>query len=332
MRKLKFCKLLTIITLAIVSILNAEAKDDSVLYFKNDTAFKIVQFTDIHWKSNKIGNETNLATIRDVLDREQPDLVVFTGDIVLSKHYDKDVLTKGWSEVTAPLRERKIKWVATLGNHDSEGDVPRESLYNFIINLPYNINSKVETRDFVLPVLTLDKKLSSALYIFDSGEYAKRGEPGKYAWIKREQINNYKQVSDQLKDKNNGNAIPSLAFFHIPLPEYAIMKEELRDNGLLGHCNEKECSPVINSGLFAAMRLQGDVMGVFCGHDHNNDYIGEYYNIALAYGRCSGVNAYGKLRNGARTIVLHPQEHNFDTWITIPTRTELFYHYPTKKN
>lgn len=35
---------------------------------------------------------------------------------------------------------------------------------------------------------------------------------------------------------------------------------------------EPVCDPQLNSGLFNAMLECGDVMGVFCGHDHNNDY------------------------------------------------------------
>ena len=40
--------------------------------------------------------------------------------------------------------------------------------------------------------------------------------------------------------------------------------------------------------MFANMLECGDVMGVFAGHDHVNDYIATLYNIALGYGRASG--------------------------------------------
>ena len=35
---------------------------------------------------------------------------------------------------------------------------------------------------------------------------------------------------------------------------------------------EKACAPKLNTGMFAAMKEAGDVMGVFVGHDHDNDY------------------------------------------------------------
>jgi hypothetical protein len=60
----------------------------------------------------------------------------------------------------------------------------------------------------------------------------------------------------------------------------------------------------------------GDVMGIFVGHDHENDYIGSYHGIALAYGRFSGGrNTYGSLTRGARVIVLKENKREFDTWI-----------------
>ena len=42
--------------------------------------------------------------------------------------------------------------------------------------------------------------------------------------------------------------------------------------------------------MFAAMKEAGDVMGVFVGHDHDNDYAVMWKNILLAYGRYTGGN------------------------------------------
>ena len=45
----------------------------------------------------------------------------------------------------------------------------------------------------------------------------------------------------------------------------------IRDS-LYGTRMEKACAPAINTGMFAAMKEAGDVMGTFVGHDHDNDY------------------------------------------------------------
>lgn len=59
--------------------------------------------------------------------------------------------------------------------------------------------------------------------------------------------------------------------------------------------------------------------GVFSGHNHNNDFIGKYLGISLAYGRKTGYGGYGPkgLQRGARVIELEWENGNLkiDTWI-----------------
>ena len=72
-----------------------------------------------------------------------------------------------------------------------------------------------------------------------------------------------------------------------------------------------------------------DVMGVFVGHDHDNDYIGIDQGIALAFGRTTGVDAYGKLERGGRIIKMYEGKNQFDTWIRTPKGIEFEYYYPS---
>ena len=70
--------------------------------------------------------------------------------------------------------------------------------------------------------------------------------------------------------------------------------------------------------MFTAMKEAGDVMGVFVGHDHDNDYAVMWHGILLAYGRYTGGNTvYNHLPNGARVIVLKEGQRTFDTWIDL---------------
>ena len=64
-------------------------------------------------------------------------------------------------------------------------------------------------------------------------------------------------------------------------------------HGVVGEKNEEVCPGSFNSGLFAAMLERGDVKGVFCGHDHVNDFIGNYYGIYLGYAANTGFGTYG---------------------------------------
>jgi predicted MPP superfamily phosphohydrolase len=53
----------------------------SPLQFNKNGEFKIVQFTDIHFKYGNPASDIALKRIGEVLDAECPDLVVFTGDM-----------------------------------------------------------------------------------------------------------------------------------------------------------------------------------------------------------------------------------------------------------
>jgi hypothetical protein len=71
--------------------------------------------------------------------------------------------------------------------------------------------------------------------------------------------------------------------------------------------------------MFLAMLESRDVMGVFVGHDHVNDYIGLRHGVALGYGRFSGTaTTYNKGQHGARIIELNNTgNRNFKTWIRL---------------
>lgn len=63
--------------------------------------------------------------------------------------------------------------------------------------------------------------------------------------------------SKKLTKNNEGVTVPSLAFFHIPLPEY----EEVWNTKICyGEKREEITAPRVNSGLFTAMVEMGDVL------------------------------------------------------------------------
>ncbi|MCT4648163.1 MAG: hypothetical protein N4A74_24455, partial [Carboxylicivirga sp.] len=93
-----------------------------------------------------------------------------------------------------------------------------------------------------------------------------------YDWFRTSQINWYQENSSKWTKKNGGQPIPSLAFFHIPLVEFTEAWDK-GDKEPIGVKNEDVCSARLNSGMFAAMVQQRDIMGTFVGHDHDNDYL-----------------------------------------------------------
>lgn len=282
--------------------------------FNQNSEFKIVQFTDMHLQDAV--SETVFAMVKEIVEREKPDLAVITGDVTYQGKVDK-LLQK----LASIFAEKKIPWVSVLGNHDDEFGISRKSLSKLYRTLPFNLNATTagingET-NFIIPIAGKENKDEALLYFFDSNSYNPLKDKVKstYAWIDFSQINWYRNKSANFTKKNMGNPIPALSFFHIPLPEYNIVWA-LDSSSCIGNKLEKVCSPSINSGMYTAMLECGDIMGAFVGHDHLNDYIGVLNGIALAYGRFSGSkNTYGYLIPGARVIVLKEGKHEFYTWI-----------------
>ncbi|GGF87995.1 metallophosphatase [Paenibacillus albidus] len=288
------------------------------LAFRDNGTFKIVQFTDIHLKDgiHPEKDTRTLALMEQIVETEQPDLIVFTGDLISSEETgDPQAVFRRVIEVAA---QAKTPFAVIYGNHDSEKGVTRAELQEILTEYEYCV-SKAGPEDIHGTgnyALTLDnhagERESAVLYFVDSGEYAP-AEIGGYAWIHPDQVGWYVQESRQIRARNGG-PLPGLAFLHIPLPEY----HEVWQSGTVeGRKGEMVCCPKINSGLFTAMLESGDVMAAFAGHDHDNDYIGVLHGITLAYGRVTGHNTYGVLERGARVIQLLEGERRFNTWLRL---------------
>lgn len=281
----------------------------------NKGKFKIVQFTDLHYVANAEPSKKSIVTIENTLDAEQPDLVVFTGDVVV-----KAPSKQGWDEVLQTVIDRKIPYLVTLGNHDDESEMTRLEVANYISDKPYLLNNTaaIQGVDGVLnksiTIQGQDNKPQFILYAMDSNAYSKYKDIKGYDWFSSNQIEWYRTESDRIK-KEQERTLPALAFFHIPFPEYEIAFENL-SNQRIGVRYEKEGSPIINSGMFEAMLKQGDIFGTFVGHEHVNDYLVDYYGIGLAYGCFTGSeNTYLRHKNGARIIELTEGSKKFHTYI-----------------
>jgi predicted MPP superfamily phosphohydrolase len=289
------------------------------LKFNDNHKFKIVQLTDIHWKYGNPDSDIAATRINEILDAEEPDLVVVTGDIVFAKP-----AAEGIKAALEPITKRNIPFAVTFGNHDDEQDLSRKELLDIIRQLPGNLTSTTEgitgTTNYILPVMSSNgERQAAALYIFDSNSYSTTKKVKGYGWIEYDQIDWYLRRSAEFTKSNKNTPLPSLAFFHIPIPEY---HEAVTNEGafIVGTRKERACAPEINTGLGAAMLKSGDVMGIFVGHDHVNDYAVDWRGILLCYGRYSGGNTvYNNIPNGngARIIELTEDFRNFQTWIRI---------------
>lgn len=297
----------------------------------HDGNFRILQLTDLHLMPNNPEKcaETE-AIIRKIVASEKPDLVMLTGDVVT---YDPAMT--GWQQVVELFEDLKVPFNVGMGNHDAEY-LTKEEIYGFLTKSPWyvgSMNAEGITHGggtCAIEILGSDSKPASIIYSIDSNDYQPNKLFGAYDWIHADQLNWYRDASKAYTKANNGTPLPSLAFFHIPLQEYVWV---VNDPVTYGYRHEGAGAPsAMNSGAFVSFAESGDVMGVFTGHDHDNDYVGIARGIALGFGRCTGAEAYGQLPRGGRVINLKENERKFETYVITPEGRGFSFYYPSGLN
>lgn len=315
-----------------------------MLRFNSDHKFKIMQIADTQ-EIPAVSPDT-LSLINNALDREKPDLVIFTGDQIkgYSKKFKKDpaIIESTIDILVEPIAKRNIPFMVTYGNHDAQCGVDNRGQYKFYAKYDNFISGDlrnaddVGTADIQIYSGTEDKPVFE-LYIIDSHGKAKNG--AGYAPVDKEQIEWYVSRREQLKAEN-GDYLPSLVFQHIPIPEffdvikkvpkgtkgavpaygaheneYFVLNDETIAEG--GFMLESPASPDVNTGEFEAMSEKGDVLGIYVGHDHNNSFVVKYKGIDLGYTQGAGFNVYGPGENrGVRIFELDetaPREYKTHT-------------------
>lgn len=113
----------------------------------------------------------------------------------------------------------------------------------------------------------------STLYFLDShGQIPSQIRNPDYEPIKRSQIDWFTETSQAQrsargKNSNNDRYHLSLAFLHIPLPEFGDRHLSIRK----GYRREPSETPSFNSHFYDALAKEG-VSALGCGHDHVNDF------------------------------------------------------------
>ncbi|XP_074379794.1 putative inactive purple acid phosphatase 29 isoform X1 [Apium graveolens] len=290
------------------------------LRFNKHGEFKILQVADMHFADGKktlcedvlpqqmktCSDLNTTAFIRRMIIAEKPDLIVFTGDNIYG--FDATNPVASMNAAFSPAISSKIPWTAVLGNHDQESTLSREGVMKYIIGMNHTL-SKVNPKHFHdidgygnynlevhgIEGSRLVNKSVLNLYFLDSGDYSTVPDIPGYGWIKPSQQYWFQQTSKMLQKAYKTKPVPQkdhapgLAYFHIPLPEYA----NFDSSNFTGVRQEGISSASINSGFFTTMVEAGDVKAVFTGHDHLNDFCGELTGIHLCYAGGFGYHAYG---------------------------------------
>lgn len=323
MKRMIFCAVLLMVCMA-CSRQAEQQPADPELRFNSNGKFKIAQFTDTHLGyDRKEVFDAAVKMMKNIIEQEKPDLVMLTGDIVTGNQ-----MKEAFEHLLTPLDRMGIPFLYLMGNHEREGELPGWEMAEAVTSHPASLNTRLSGNldDVAIRVMSADgTRLKAVLYGMDSNDYSVVPDHWDYGWISHTQIDWYRTKSQAFTRANGNLPVPSYTFIHIPLTEYA---EADRDGHLTGLNNEGVFSAELNSGMLAAMEECADVHGVFCGHDHSNDFVSKLGAVAQVYGRCSGD---GHPDRGARIIELTEGDYGFRTWIREhdgDVVQDYTYHYP----
>ncbi len=294
------------------------------LTFITDEEFKVLQLTDIHIGGGAFSlkkDEWAIDAVYQLINRTKPDLVIVTGDIAYPVPFQAGTFNNlREAELFATFMEKcGVYYAITFGNHDTESYsmYDREQISDFYSQEKW-AHCLFEAGDsdvdgygnYVINVKNTSNIITHSFFMFDSHSYVDGdyfGIAWKYDNIHQNQVDWYKEEVlklNAINESHGGGEIKSTAYFHIPLVEYKTAWNAYVDNGYQNTDDVTfiagvagETGKVIYSGigedeLFETMQELNSTIGVFCGHDHLNNFSLNYKGICLTYGMSIDYLAY----------------------------------------
>lgn len=300
------------------------------LQFGRNGRFKIVQFNDT--QDGPLTDRRTIELMERVLDREKPDFALINGDCINGSPRTELEVKQAYNNVVMPMESRGIGWAVTFGNHDEDSlangtGMTEDRIYAFLRGYRHNLNpARIPgvTGHTNAQILVKGSRGSGpvfAIWLMDSGRYASDADAAGqsteglrgYDWIRPDQLSWYLQTSLQTRARY-GKQTPGLMFFHIPTFEHDMMWQGLQVGGegigheeavkrhrIVGVNNEGVYYGLVNSGIYSFVKELGEVKGIYCGHDHINDFTGDYFGVELGYSPGTGFGTYG-LGDGTPTM------------------------------
>lgn len=344
--------------------------ENLTIYVPSGRNLKIAQFADLHFSkpgSSTYSNdkeERTIAFMQQVVTEGNPDLIVLSGDNLFGKSENNEMTgVENLQRLIKIMESLETPYAFIYGNHDSEEltkGCSKKELNDYLLNcdakyLLYG-NECPETtgtdyRDIRYGTYTIkicdkeSKKLTGALFMFDSGYYDAR--ISSYSSITPGQISWYESKVSELQAQYEGNGvIPSAIFNHIQLPEYAtayITKYVSENPNIVNDSQFKEFNvgsyveegrkseyviyqdltpyqmyqvahggPTTNVGMFDKMVSLGSTKAYFCGHAHRFTLQVKMDGIVLGFAPQTGFAPAEDINWDARMGYIYNFNSNFD--------------------
>ena len=263
----------------------------SLVVDKDADQLKVMQIADPQIKFGSFTRDTKTMKLLDAaIKKERPDVCVVTGDLTLSIFtYDAFKYFANFME------ERQQYWTFTYGNHDSQFDCSKYTIYELLTQYEYCLfdpgpSDVYGASNFLVNVFKGDKRAENLIYslvLLDSGMYPDSDNASLsdwvYDWIRQDQMDWYKWAVEGLTAIKPD--VQSSMFFHIPIKEFA----NLYYLNELAH--GREVADVVKSQLPNV--TISDVKGVIRESDKTDSelvYGDDGYNVGIFYqGNAEGV-------------------------------------------
>ena len=290
-------------------------------------------------------NPDSLKLLTLALEKEKPDLAIFTGDQVYGLHPSfrlgdtRKKITATLKAILAPLEAAGIPFAVTFGNHDCQCGISNAEQAEIYAQSPCYVGGGFRTDDdkgtYRVPLFA-DTGHVFDLYLIDSN--GQTNAAGGYLPVAQEQLDWFRAERAKTAQED-GRPAPAIVFQHIPVPEYYDVLQRVRrgtkgaveafrthknefyalpeavaaEGGFLG---EAPATPDDNAGEFDVLQADGHVLALSVGHDHYNSFVTEKDGVRLMYTQGCGFNVYGPGRQrGMRIITLNERDlTRFDTY------------------
>lgn len=278
----------------------------------DEKPFKVLQLTDMHIGGGYLSrheDEQALNILYRLIEMVKPDCIVITGDMVCSRaHITWSRNNLNSMRILVELLENiGIPYGVTFGNHDAEPKAShtKREIAEFLCKQRHCLMVKYEQNreisgfsNYPIKLRNTDGSLNSVLYMIDSNEYLRSDKKRGYDYIHEDQVEWYAAEVKRF-EQEEGHLVPSFLFFHIPIREYREAWEAAtgaKPEAVYYYGNRDEeisCSHE-PSQLFDTVLALKSTKGIFCGHDHLNDFSVEYKGVRFTYGQSIDCVLYAK--------------------------------------
>ncbi|KAL7197509.1 hypothetical protein ACSBR2_020112 [Camellia fascicularis] len=320
-------------------------------------AFKISLFADLHFGENAWTDwgpqqdVNSLKVMSTVLDLENPDFVIYLGDVITANNIAIANATLYWDQAISPTKARGIPWASLFGNHDdapfewpmewfSASGIPQlqcpasSSSYSGEQHCSFRGTRRLELMRNEIAHNTLSysragpKELwpSISNYVLQLSSSNDSNSPVAFLYfidsgggtypevVSRSQADWFQRKSHEL---NPDSRVPELIFWHIPSKAYEkVAPMFLFMSSCVGSINKERIAPQkAEMGIMKLLEGRPSVKAVFAGHNHGLDWCCPYKKLWLCYARHTGYGGYGTWPRGARILEITSQPFSLKSWI-----------------